>query len=315
MAVCTAMGANVRVSIKEETTYGVSPGGTYIMVPILSMTLGATEDIDRTTVLGFGRDPQRPTRNGLNVAGDIVVPIDVDFIGYWLKAMFGAATVTGTGTLTHLFKSGAQSVPSFSLEVAQLDVPVPYYSKYPGLIVNTARTGIGATGKPQVTLGVIAADEIEDNVSISGTPVTPGPTYYQNKNGVLLKDGAAAARIVDINLTLNNNVATTKFAGGGGKIGCADVGQFEVTGSIDVRTNDLAYSQLAQSATTTDLAFGWTSGANSLMLELDQTDLFRNGNPLSGPGPRQRTFNIESSRDPVEGMAFHASLINQHAAY
>jgi hypothetical protein len=315
MPVCVAMGANARVCIKEETAYGVPPGGTYTMVPIISATLGGTEDVDRTTVLGFGNDPQRPTRNGINAAGDIVVPLDVDAVGYWLKAAFGPATVTGTGTLTHVFKSGAQVLPSFSIEIAQLDVPVPYYSKYPGCMVNTVRTAIGPDGRPQATLGIIAADEIEDNVSISGSPVVPAPNYFQNKNGSLTKDGTAAARIVNLNLTLNNNIATTKFAGGGGKIGCADKGQFEATGSIDVRTNDLAYALLAQNATLSDIAFGWTAGINSLFMELDAADLFRNGNPLAGPGPRQRTFNVEGSRDAAEGMAFHATLINTHAAY
>ena len=40
-------------------------------------------------LLGYGRDPLAPIKDAVTADGDVVVPIDAEAFGFWLKAAFG----------------------------------------------------------------------------------------------------------------------------------------------------------------------------------------------------------------------------------
>ena len=54
--------------------------------------------------------------------GDVVMPLDANAFGFWLKGAFGAPTTTGTGPWTHEFHSGAWTLPSLSIETGMPEV-------------------------------------------------------------------------------------------------------------------------------------------------------------------------------------------------
>lgn len=314
---CQLMGANAKLYLKEEPSYGTSPSGNYQNLPFISSSLGGTDDVDQTVILGLGRDKQRPSRNSLGVTGNIVVPLDTLGVGYWLKGMFGAATVTGgPPDYTHLFQSGKQALPSYTVVFEQSDASPTIYSKYIGVVVNTMAITIGPTGRPQLELGVIAQDEVEDNVNISGTPTTFNPKYYTQKQGAVTLNGTAFAKATSVSVNANNNYETTMYAGGGGKIGCADPGQFDLTGQFVTRINDLSVVALAQLATLVDLALAWSIDVHNVVtFEFDAADLIRNGNGTPGPGAKSRTFNIIGSKDVAEADSLRVSLVTQQATF
>ncbi|WP_375695591.1 phage tail tube protein, partial [Bartonella sp. AC66GZZY] len=79
--------------------------------------------------LGLGRDPTAPFQDVINVDGDIVVPVDLRNIGYWLKALFGAPATNDSGPYAHDFVSGEINLPSLSFEVDLPDVPdYPFFT-------------------------------------------------------------------------------------------------------------------------------------------------------------------------------------------
>jgi len=47
--------------------------------------------------LAYRRDPLAPIKDAVTADGDVVVPLDAEAFGFWLKAAFGAPTTTGTG--------------------------------------------------------------------------------------------------------------------------------------------------------------------------------------------------------------------------
>lgn len=54
-------------------------------------------------MLGQVRDPLAPLRDAINDEGDIVVPVDPRYLGFWLTRLFGeptTAAVKATGTIT-----------------------------------------------------------------------------------------------------------------------------------------------------------------------------------------------------------------------
>lgn len=315
---CQLMGANALLYLKEEVAgYGVSPSGNYLQAPFVSADIGAHDAMENRVVLGYGRNPQRQSRNAPTQAGRIVVPLDTVFLGWWLKGLLGPPVSTsGAGNVSHFFQSGKQALSSFTLEFAQPGGASVIYQKYPGTVVNTADLAIGADGSPNLTLGVICQQEIEDNVDISGTPVVVTPAYYNNKQGFVNLNGTAIGKIVEAALTANNNYETQMYAGGGGIITCADGGQFALSGTLQTRFTDLAMANLAIGQTVADFNFGWLIDANhNVTWEYDQVDILRDGNPLTGPGARTRTFALQGSTDPTEGDALHVTLVNTQASY
>ena len=101
-----AQGARAQMALAFETTYGTAPTTGFRVVPFASTTLGSEQPLITSELLGQGRDPLAPIKDAVTADGDVVVPLDVENFGLWLKAAFGAPTTTGTTPKTHTFQSG-----------------------------------------------------------------------------------------------------------------------------------------------------------------------------------------------------------------
>jgi hypothetical protein len=98
-----AQGARSQLAAAFETTYGTPPISGYKQMPFASASLGAEQPLLSSELLGYGRDPLAPIKDAVTADGDVVVPIDAEAFGFWLKAAFGAPTTTGTTNKTHTF--------------------------------------------------------------------------------------------------------------------------------------------------------------------------------------------------------------------
>ena len=98
-----AYGSSASLLLKRETVYGQSAAGDYVRMPFNQCSLGSEQGLIDDPVLGFGRDPRSPLRDVINDEGDIVVPVEPRFMGFWLTGLLGDAissTVKATGTIT-----------------------------------------------------------------------------------------------------------------------------------------------------------------------------------------------------------------------
>lgn len=84
-----AYGSNASLLLKRETTYGDQASGNYYQMPFNSSDLGSEQGLIEDAVLGFGRDPQQPLRDVINNEGDISVPVDPRYLGFWLTGLLG----------------------------------------------------------------------------------------------------------------------------------------------------------------------------------------------------------------------------------
>lgn len=57
---------------------------------------GSEQPLLESELLGQGRDPLAPIKDAVTADGDVVIPIDVEAFGFWLKAAFGQPVTTGT---------------------------------------------------------------------------------------------------------------------------------------------------------------------------------------------------------------------------
>jgi len=95
MAFKRARGANAIVAGAFESTYGASPVSGYYKLPIAGdIALGDEQGRIASDLIGFGREPLASADDVVNNAGDVKVPVDLRYIGFWLKLLFGAPTTT-----------------------------------------------------------------------------------------------------------------------------------------------------------------------------------------------------------------------------
>jgi hypothetical protein len=93
-----------------EGVYGTPPGSGFRQVPFVSTDLGGEQPLLDNEVLGFGRDPLAPSKDAFNADGSVVIPLDVENFGLWLKAIFGQPTTAGVLAATGVLTFSAQPI-------------------------------------------------------------------------------------------------------------------------------------------------------------------------------------------------------------
>ncbi|MFT3687784.1 phage tail tube protein [Paenirhodobacter sp.] len=91
-----AQGARALMALAFETTYGTPPASGFARMPFASTSLGAEQPLMNSELLGYGRDPLAPVKDAVTVDGDVVVSLDAEAFGFWLRAAFGAPVTTST---------------------------------------------------------------------------------------------------------------------------------------------------------------------------------------------------------------------------
>jgi hypothetical protein len=138
--------------MKRETAYGQAATGNYIRMPFNRCTLGSEQGLVDDPVLGQGRDPLAPLQDVNNDEGDIVVPVDARYLGLWLTGLFGDPDTTDNldGSWDHEFASGADDLPSYTVEVGMPKVPA--FFLHAGVKLTRSRWSSPAGARPQPPL-------------------------------------------------------------------------------------------------------------------------------------------------------------------
>jgi Phage tail tube protein len=96
-------GARAQMVATFESVYGTAPAAGFRRVPFVSTDLGSEQPLLDNEVLGFGRDPLAPTLDAFSSDGSVVIPMDLENLGFWLKGTFGqpvtVASVAATGSV------------------------------------------------------------------------------------------------------------------------------------------------------------------------------------------------------------------------
>ena len=129
-----AQGARAQMALAYETVYGTPPVSGFRLMPFARTTLGFGTAALESELLGYGRDPLAPIKDAVTADGEVVIPIDVEAFGFWLKAAFGQPVTSGTTPKTHTFQSGNWTLPSMAIETAMPEVP--RFAMYSGCVLD-----------------------------------------------------------------------------------------------------------------------------------------------------------------------------------
>ena len=310
-----AQGARAQMALAFETTYGTPPASGFTRMPFASTTLGAEQPLQASELLGYGRDPLAPIKDAVTADGDVVVPIDAEGFGFWLKATFGAPVTSGTDApYTHEYRSGSWSLPSFAVETAMPEAP--RYAVYAGCMVDSLNWQMARSGLLTATASIVAQGESVDTTSAAGTPADITLRRFGHFNGAVTRNGVNIGNVVSADLTYANNLDRIETIRADGKIDGADPSIAALTGNIVVRFADQTLVNQAINGEACALEFSYTlATGDSLTLTAHAVYLPRPRIEISGPQGVQATFDWQAASDPIAGRMCTVTLINTRETY
>jgi hypothetical protein len=305
-----AYGSSATLLLKRETAYGTSPSGDYIRMPFNSVSLGSEQGLIDDPVLGQGRDPLAPLQDVINDEGDVTVPMDPRYLGLWLTGLFGDPTSADNldGTFDHVFVSGVDSLPSYSLEVGMAQVPA--FFMHAGVVLNSIALDFQRSGAAAATINAIAQGEKRNGTSQGGTPSTLAFNRISQFQGSIKQAGTAVANLTSGSLTYSNNLEKIETIRSDGLIDGADPTVASLSGRIDVRFADTTLIDAASSGTPVDLEFGYTVGTSSVMFSAHEVYLPKPKLAVEGPGGIQASFDFQGAKNEAAGRMLTVTLVN-----
>jgi hypothetical protein len=312
-----AIGANSKIHMAVEAVYGTPPGGNWRLMPILSFDLGAEQPFIDADVIGLAtnRDVAPPFRDIVTVQGRAEVPVDLEFIGDWLRLLLGPPTTTGTAPdFQHVFVSGASSLPSNSIEQAMPDVP--NYAVSSGVRADTCQIDFSPSGPATATFGLIAQSSTRSNTSSAGTPTTRDYTAFNKAQGVIRRNGTPLAQITGGQLNFSNGIEIVRTIRDDFKIEGADPGLSRSTGQVTSRFENTVLIDDAANNTPISLEFEYrVSAERRLTVTLHRTYLALAKTPIQGPQGIEAAFDFRCAFDAAAGRMMTVTLRNGVASY
>ncbi len=311
-----AQGARALMALAFETTYGMPPAGGFTRMPFASTSLGAEQPLLNSELLGYGRDPLAPIKDAVTADGDVVVPLDAEAFGFWLKAAFGAPTTTGTapGPFSHAFQSGAWTLPSMSIETGMPEVP--RYAMYSGCVLDQITWQMQRSGLLTATVRLVAQGETVATATSAGTPADIALQRFGHFNGAITRNGSALGNVVSADITYANNLDRIETIRSDGRIDGADPSIAALTGSIEVRFADQMLVTQAISGDPCALEFAWVlPSGESFTFTVHAVYLPRPRIEISGPQGVQASFDWQAARDSTVGRMCTATLVNDVETY
>lgn len=292
--------------------------GSYWQLPFYSDSLGETQGLSEDPELGFGREPQEPSRDARNVDGDIVAPGRLAPLGVWLKGLLGAPTTTGSSPdFTHTFTTGAETLPSMTLEKK---LKSGAFLQYPGIVANQLNVALERGGNPRFNVGFLGTKENKLTSSGAGTPTKLTSPKFQNFQGTLKADRGsgfqAFALVTSFNFTWNNGLEAIPEIGDGGVVQNIDPGQPSLSGGFDVRFTDFTNYDEAANNNTLAIELMWELSANRyLKITFHRVRLPKVKHEISGPGGIEVSYDWRGEYDSNAGASMTVELANDQADY
>jgi hypothetical protein len=319
MATCSGQqrGSQTTVVIDFETTYGSDPGTPAgIQTPFSAESLSASREQLSEAIINGRRDPSRPFAGNTDVTGDITVPVDLRYIGYWFKALMGAPTTSGAGPYTHVYKvDNTGCMPSLVYEKAFLDVP--RYLKYNGVKLSSMALSAGSGGELNINFGLVGSSFSDSGTAYDATPTTHTYERFKNNELTLKEGGSTTGEFSQLSIDVNTNLDTDVFTiGGAGTRSSLPEGQLEIGGSGNILFDNMTMYNKALNATESSIELIATQGTSSLSIDLNEAEYALSSPKITGNEGIMLDLDFKAFFDNDGGdSSIIITLINDVASY
>lgn len=280
-----AKGFNAQLIVDFESEFGKSPStAAAVKLPVNSSQVKSKQSFIETNTITGRRDAVAPLAGNIDVSGTVVVPVDQEGIGYWLKAMFGSpettAPATGQTTYTHVFKPGI-SQPSLVLEQGYTDVKI--YELFNGCKVSKFGLNLGGDGELTANIDIMGAIEKIQSTSYSSAPANVNLSRFGNFQASILEGGASIASVTNASLNIEFGLSGDNYTlGSNGFRTAIPEGVIKVSGEIKAFFEDKTLLDKAINRTESSLSLKLSDGTNSLEFLMPEVVYERNSPGIEG---------------------------------
>lgn len=311
-----AIGVYSQLGFVPEATLGTTPTTPDVKtLPFNSCTVTAEQNMTSPQTMTGRRDPVEPILGNTNVAGEVVVPLDLVAFGWLLALMFGNPTTTtvSTGKYQHVFKP-ANTQPSFSLE-RKLSNGDYYVDR--GCKVSSLGLNFGGDGELVANVGILGCSEIVNDDPLDASPTAITLDRLNNFQASLKENNVSVAIATELGLNINFGLDENGYAiGGGGQRGRINEGLIEVSGSLTAFYDDDTLIQKAIAATETSLQVKLTKGEHSLQIDIPELLFARKSPSIENATGIMQTLNYNGYyKDNANETAIMFTLINGVSSY
>lgn len=310
-----ASGAGSRIGLKREATDGVKATGDYHGVSVISAAINTPGQFLQNDLIGQGRDAERQDEDVADTAGTIVIPVDYRAIGHWLTMLLGPPTSSASGGgFNHLWKSGADALPSYSIERQQVDTTPKMYFLTTGVKGQSFSLQVLPRGAVQMSIPIMASRTVRSTTSGAGTLANVEIDRFLQKQSFVKKDGTDLGRVPSVQLDYANNLTGDPYVGGGGAIGGTTLGKVAVTGQLVSKLWNFDLFDEVDSRAGFPLDFGYEA-ENGYKLTFSVADtLLISPNWTTQAGPQDVTFDLAGAKTATNS-ALEVTLLNDVASY
>lgn len=311
-----AKGFMGRLGFDIETTFGQNPVAPDCKVlPINKIELAGKQSIITTSTITGNRNPVEPGRGRITADGSLEAPVDLTAFGWWLKAMFGAATDSGASApYTHVFKPG-NTQPSLVLEKAFTDIG--QYFRYNGCKVSSFKLAFGGDGELVANFDIKGASETRGTSAYDTTPTTVVMNRLNNFQATLKEGGSTIGTVSSGDFTVDFGLDGDQYTvGNGNSRGDIPEGILKVTGTLKVLFTDATLIDKGINATESSLELAFTNGANSLTFKFPEIQYERTSPTITGPAGVSVDLAWSAYyQNSADAAAIVATLVNSVATY
>ena len=311
------MGQLLR-SVYAETGYNYDPTSmAAVKLPFNSYGVRGEQAQNVAATIRGNRNPYEPFFGNINVAGDVVVPVDRFAIGHWLKMAFGTVSTASTGgnLFQHTFTVGSV-MDSWVLEAGFTDIGK--YLKHSGIKVGGWSLTVGGDAELTMSFNVIGGNETQGTATVfSGTPTSYGTGRYGNFQATLKEGGVALATAAEVSINVSNALDESVYLiGDEGYRGDLPEGLLSVEGSFRAKFETWSLYTMAVSGTERSLEIDFAVGSDQLQIIIDELRYRRQAPDIpSAEGIWQEMPFMGYYSDAAAASAIRAILINSLASY
>ncbi|SHN20487.1 phage tail tube protein [Roseibium suaedae] len=302
-------GKTANLRFKDQGDFSTPAGGDYIQTVFYSESLGEAEGLESDELLGSernnNRDQEKPAPGLSTHSGDVVVPLCVNHLPYWLTGLLGAPATTGAGPYVHVFTSGKEELPYRTLEIEKRAGAA--FFQHVGCLVSSMSFNFNrSAGYRQVTVGLVGRSEEKLGASAAGAPAALlALAQIPAAKGVLRIDGVTAADFLGGSLQVQNNPAADEALNGTKYVsGYLLDDPATGSGSMQVRYKDETYYDLMKAGEPIEVELEFALSATMKISFLMAAVRFEKGPfaPISGPGGLQAELTFRCEQTPTSPM-------------
>jgi hypothetical protein len=254
-----------------------------------------------TQILTVTFDTAGPTGNAFTIAAS--------------AATVAAVTLTGGG-YAHVWESGADDIPSYTIEIGHPQLTTPVFFRHLGTVLESLNFEMGQEGPANARLQLVAQGEEQFVATVDATPNAFSLRRFSQGRGFIRRGGSALAGVTGGSLTFSNNLERVRVIREDGKIEAADPTFASAEGSMSVRFDGATLVAEAANGDPVSLEYGFTFPEGyALRFELPRVFLPKPKYAVSGPGGVEASFDWRGAFDEAEGTMLRAHLLNDVTSY